>query len=94
MEYAGICFKLPNVKSGQSMFLFPSLSSETSMSFYRIIMWHNYLLLNLESFKFSITKQAHQFLGVRVKAPQDMVFLPGLMCQLIVQILRNMNVSQ
>lgn len=44
--------------------------------------------------KFSITKQPnHQFIGMRIIAPQEIIFLPGFMCQLIVEILEKLNVS-
>lgn len=96
MTRVGICFKLPDLNGSQALYLFPSLSKENSTYIYNTAfsLCFTSIPFLLESMKFSIAQTPfHQFIGLRVIAPQDVLFLPGFVCQLIVQILEKLNIS-
>lgn len=91
----GICFKLRSANA-PPLFLFPSLSSTKGKLISFILLPTDILLFNtlLAPLLFSIEADPRfQYSGIRANAPFDTIFLPGFLCQLIVEILSLLNVS-
>lgn len=89
----GICYLMRSTKDAIPMYLFPSLCPYMGIFSNSIGVFFVNNYLHTELFKFTILSKPHdEFCGVQIAAPQQLIFIPGFVCQFFVEVLASLNV--
>lgn len=86
----GICFPINSAKR-DLMFLFPSLCPVEGMLYF--IQYPRLTFTIQAFFKFTAPSQpGDNFCGIQIRAPNRIIFIPGFICKLFVEVLMVFNV--